>query len=215
MRNSKRQSLKWGTCLGLSAFTGIGYAQKFSTEGFLSCNLRYESYVGETRASDNNWGEWKKFLPVGTVVKVLPATQVVSSGLGATRLTSRRNVWSFVTPNILLSFRNDYHRSMAEQELIGRFVSSDDPKPRLATFALEVQEAIGKGRVAVGMTREQVTMALGPPPANENPNPNSRVLQYYWGSFDTLQLVFEPTGKLTEVNGLPFVLDDLLYVTGK
>jgi hypothetical protein len=215
MHSSKRQSLKWGASLGLSTYAGIGFAQKINVEGFLTCNLRYESYFGGTQASDNNWGEWKKFLPVGTPVKVFPATQVVSSGLGATRSMVRRNVWLFVSPNSQISFRNDYHRSMQEQELIGRFVSSDDPKPRLASYSSEVREAIGKGRVVIGMTREQVTMALGPPPANENPNPISTVLSYYWGSFDTLQLVFEPAGKLIEANGLPFVLADLLFDASK
>jgi hypothetical protein len=41
------------------------------------------------------------------------------------------------------------------------------------------------------------------------------MLIYYWGSFDTLQLVFDSSGKLVETNGLPFVLVDLVHVAGK
>jgi hypothetical protein len=215
MNVHKRLSLKWGATLGLLVFARNGHSQKFTTEGFLTCNLRYEFYGSEARASDNNWGEWNKFLPVGTAVKIIPATQLVRSALGATRQTLRPNVWSFLNSLESLNFKNDYHRTMPEHDLIHRFVSSDDPKPRLATFPNEVQQAIGKGRVALGMTREQVNMALGPPPVAENPNPNSSVLKYYWGSFDTLQLVFDSSGKLAEIIGLPFVLADLLYETNK
>jgi hypothetical protein len=211
MNVNKRLSLKWGVSLGLLGCNGIGYAQKFSSEGFLACNLRYEFYIGEARASDNNWGEWNKLLPVGTAVKVFRATQRVSNGLGSTRLVSKPNTWIFETSVVTVSFINGYHRTMQDQDLISRFVSSDDPKPRLATFPNEVQQAIGKGRVALGMTREQVAMALGPPPVNENQNPKGSVLSYYWGSFDTLQLIFDSSGKLAEINGLPFVLADLLY----
>jgi hypothetical protein len=215
MNFSKRQCLKWGTALGAASFISKSFAQKISVDGFLTCNLRYDFYRAENRASDLNWGEWKKIVPVGTPVKVTPATDVIRIGPDAGRSIPIRHTWSFFIADLQINLKNDNHRSMPEVDFLSRFVTSNDPRPRLATFSVDIQDAIRQGRVTTGMSREHVMMSLGPPPAVENPNPKSSVMTYYWGSFDTLQLIFNPAGELIEINGLPFVLADLLYVPKK
>jgi hypothetical protein len=215
MNFSKRKSLKWATALGAASYFGNSFAQKMSLDGFLTCNLRYDFYRLQNRASDLNWGEWKKIVPVGTPVKVTPATDLVRFGPEAGSSIPIRHTWSFFIADLQINLKNDNHRSMPEAAFLSRFVTSNDLRPQLATFSAEIQEAIRQGRVTTGMTREQVMMSLGPLPATENPNPKSSVMTYYWGSFDTLQLVLDSAGKLAEINGLPFVLADLLYVPKK
>jgi TAT (twin-arginine translocation) pathway signal sequence len=215
MKFSRRQYLKSAAALGATAFVGNSFAQKLSVEGFLAGNLRYDFYRNENRASDYNWGEWKKIVPVGTPVKVSPAVDVVNFGPDSGRSIPLRHTWSFFVPDMQINLKNDSHRSMPDADFLKRFVTSVDPRPQLATFSADIQEVIKQGRVTAGMTKEQVMMSLGPPPVPENPKPSSLAMTYYWGSFDALQLIFDSSGKLFEINGLPFVLADLLYVPRK
>jgi hypothetical protein len=207
---NKRETVK--QIAGLAALGWVRYPQANDAlaEGFLASNLRYDKWRGINRASDYNWGEWRSFLPVGTPVKITPAYEK-SGNTSFTQGTLRKlkNVYRVVSTGVEIDIFNEGHREIPELEFLKRFVTTIDPAGSLASVSPENRKAIGEGRVKKGMTREQVFMSLGMPPVPDNPDSNSRLLTYFWGSFDAIKLVFDKDGSLDEISGLPFALKDM------
>ena len=90
---------------------------------------------------------------------------------------------------------NDYSRDLAKA---------------LARWPQKVQEAIRTARVRMGMTREQVIMALGYPVSSENPALDTDAWRYWLGSFEEYQVHFNAAGKVREVSGAPGTLTRVL-----
>ena len=86
----------------------------------------------------------------------------------------------------------------------------DRPAKALARWPQKVQEAIRTARVRVGMTREQVIMALGYPVSSENPALDTDAWRYWLGSFEEYQVHFNAAGKVREVSGAPGTLARVL-----
>jgi hypothetical protein len=124
-------------------------------------------------------------------------------------LRKLKNVYRVVSTGVEIDIFNEGHREIPELEFLKRFVTTIDPAGSLASLSPENRKAIGEGRVKKGMTREQVFMSLGMPPVPDNPDSNSRLLTYFWGSFDVIKLVFDKDGSLDEISGLPFALKDM------
>ncbi len=202
----KRLFLQSLALLGTVSLSFCVQAQAVSQEGFLIGSIRYEIKRGETRATDYNWGEWKLIIPAGTPVR----------GNYAMMNGARKNwAWLIVSDKVSLNLINDNHRKVPDSEFLKRYITNVDPRPQMATFTPEVQEAISLGRVAIGMTREQVIMAMGTPPAPDNPNIVASTWVYYWGSFDDVKVLFDEDNKVRAVIALPFALADMLYPVPK
>lgn len=117
---------------------------------FTCCNLHYAE-DDENWISNANWID-KPFIPAGTPIKIYEVRKDRAKAmiLGAP-------MWLGV----------DYGPA---QQVLPQFLAQvavkADPAPRLASYPAPVQRAIRAGRIAIGMTREQLLMAVGYPTAD-------------------------------------------------
>ncbi len=69
----------------------------------------------------------------------------------------------------------------------------------LSGFTAEEQAAIEKGKPEVGMSREAVLTACGPPPATGTASLDSRSWKYWSTRFDTFLVHFDEDGKVSSI----------------
>ena len=149
---------------------------------YTCCNLHYE----EGAINDANY-HVGSLLPLGTPVHV----------------ESAGNHWVKIQVlNGYMTFHQDYGR---EQESFSQYVNklfvAEDPRVRLATFPLDVQQAIIESRVERGMTREQVIMAVGYPPTHRTPSLAANEWVYWSSRFRTYTVTFDGgAGKVARVS---------------
>ncbi|MFT4193604.1 outer membrane protein assembly factor BamE [Ottowia sp.] len=94
---------------------------------------------------------------------------------------------------------NDYSRSVEMGTFAHRYVLPCNPMRRLASAPQPVERAVRASRVRVGMTREQVTTALGYPIADETPNQDGRVWKYWRSRSERFDVVFNAQGRVAAV----------------
>jgi hypothetical protein len=97
------------------------------------------------------------------------------------------------------------------QEWVDKLVIAEDPRQRLERYPANVRNAIRAGRVMKGMTREQVTMALGyaqTDPARPGVGSQSR---YWWTSFVPFYVHWAKNGTVARVEGPAEALAQLIY----
>lgn len=162
-------------------------------EGWLCCNMRTDG----AWISDSNYLEsGKTTIPLGTPVKVLDygryRVHVEIGGPVGGPFSGKRQ-----------ALGNDYSRDIALPEFARRYVVSENPADKLASFAPAVQEAIRSSRVSRGMTREQVLMALGYPISSENPHLDAPVWKYWLWTFSPFDVHFGADGRVTDVQTDP------------
>jgi hypothetical protein len=175
-------SRRFALAIAASGFFAAGAANAQPTpEGFLCCNLRTDgSWI-----TDINYAEsGKRVIPAGTPLKV--------TGYGRYRvhveIDGKRQ-----------SIGNDYSRDLSMENFMKRYVVAENPKQKIAGYPKAVQDAIAASKVMKGMTREQVTMAVGWPVSSENPDANSKLLRYWIDSFAEFQLKFGDDGRVIEI----------------
>lgn len=166
-----------GFLLGATAAVG---AQEMP-EGWLCCNLRTDG----AWISDINYEErGKTIIPVGTPVKV--------TGYG-------RNRVHIEIGGKRQAIGNDYSRDIPLEAFARRYVVTEDPARKLAAFPPKIREAIAQARVTKGMTREQVTMAVGYPVSSENPSLDAKVWRFWLWSFSEFRVSFDNNGRVTDI----------------
>ncbi|MEO8248326.1 MAG: hypothetical protein ABI589_03055 [Burkholderiales bacterium] len=181
----------------LSACTAIQSAQNSSSgasaasadqpvySGYLCCNLRSDG----NWASDNNYAEGgKRILPPGTPAKV--------TGYGRHRVLVEMN-------GKAQAIGNDYSRDIPLGEFAKRWVKSEDPTQKIASFPPKIREAIRSARVTKGMTRDQVVMAVGWPISSENPTFDAPLWRMWMTSFGEYQIAFDANGRVQSVTTDP------------
>jgi hypothetical protein len=153
--------------------------------GYLCCNMRTDgSWI-----SDINYDEsGKTVIPVGTPV------QVVGYGRQRVRIEIAGKKQAI---------GNDYSRDLKLDAFARRYVVSDNPADKLAHYPKQIQEAIASMRLAKGMSREQVLMAVGYPVSSENPNLDAKVWHYWLSSFAEFRVMFDDQGMVTDIDGDP------------
>jgi hypothetical protein len=110
---------------------------------------------------------------------------------------------------------HDYGREQESlQQFVNKIVVTEDPKARLATFPAATQDAIRDGKVMVGMTKEQVIMALGYPMASETPSLDADLWRYWVSSFGEYQVLWDGRGRVQEIAGDPLVTNLVTYRAG-
>lgn len=173
-------------CLALAAVAAsTGALAQSKPEGYLCCNMRTDgSWISDSNYAENG----KRVIPVGTPAKV--------TGYGRYRA------------NVLIdgkkqSIGNDYSRDLDDDAFAGRYVVSQDPKLRIATFPEKTRKAIESARIHKGMTREQVLMALSYPISSENPNLDTEMWRYWLSSFEEFQVMFDSKGQVSEITADP------------
>lgn len=166
---------------GLGACATHGTKEELQPRaGYACCNLHYQ----RDKISDANWHELP-FYAAGT--------PVVITGFQYDRAYVRID-------GSEMYIRQEYGR---EQETLGTFIGkvvvATDPRPKIAAWPKEVQDAIRAGRVMLGMTKEQVVVAVGYPMTNRTPSLDAPVWKYWIGSFDPYEVVWGPDGRVAEV----------------
>ena len=149
---------------------------------YICCNLHYE----KPEITDANYLRGK-LIPLGTRVQILEV---------------RKDSVKFEAagyPPITLALKYGA-RNLTMDQYLGRIFLVDDPYGRLPKLppdgkqAVEVDKTrrmIEEGTVSVGMTREQVLMAIGYPPADRTPALDAPTWKYWASRGDTFEIYFD------------------------
>jgi hypothetical protein len=165
-------------------------------QGFACCVLHYS----RDWINDGNYAELP-MIPAGTPVEVLS----YGSNRAYVKIEGRP-----------MRLGHDYGRDQETLQVwVGKIVVTDDPRPRIATYAPTVQAAIREGKVMVGMTREQAIAAIGYPLTSENLSLNDPVWRVWRSSHGEYQLNFGPDGRLKSITGDDSVTSLVIYQPGR
>lgn len=154
--------------------------------GYTCCNLHYSG----DWISDSNLGQLL-FVPAGTPISV-------------------KSIWAYrayvdVTGQSM-RLGLDYGRSVeTTEQWVNKLVVLEDPKKRIATFAPAVQAAIEAGRLMIGMTKEQVIMAVGYPQTDETPRLDAQYWRYWWSPYASYT-VHWTNNKVRKIEGPPEIV---------
>lgn len=156
-------------------------------DGFLCCNLLNDGgWINDI----NYRGDKKQLLPPGTPVKV--------TGVG-------RNRVQIEVDGKKLTIGNDYSRALKIEDYARRYVLEQDPKPLLEAYPAKVRDAIAAMKLLRGMTREQVLMAVGYPPAYYTPDLEAPLWRYWADSSSEYQVFWGNDGRVDQIFGPPAV----------
>ncbi|MBP9100469.1 MAG: hypothetical protein KBF68_03640 [Nitrosomonas sp.] len=162
--------------------------------GYTCCNLRYED--GGDWISELTYIQWK-MIPLGT-----PAS-VTEYG----RLRAHVNLGG--KP---MRLGQDYTRkSLSLEQYVKRIIVPEDPNIKLATFPMEIQNAIKLGKVMNGMTKEQVIMSVGYPLTDENPTMDAPFWRMWIDSFSEYQLLWNENGQVKDIVANPITKKLIVY----
>lgn len=175
----------WTLAASIGLLSSLAAQAQPVYNGYLCCNIRTDgSWISDSNYAENG----KRVLPVGTPVQI--------TGYG-------RNRVNVVIGGSKQDLGNDYSRDLDLAAFAKRWVVTDDPSPKIAKYPPKIRDAIRSARLARGMTREQVLMAVGYPISSENPNLDAPVWRMWLGSFSEFQVVFDNAGKVREVTTDP------------
>jgi hypothetical protein len=152
-------------------------------EGFLCCNMR----ANGTWISDSNYEEDK-----ATVVRV--GTPLKHDGFGRYRV-------HVLIDGKRSSIGNDYSRDLTLDVFARRYIVKDDPRAKFAGARPPIRAAIESFKVANGMTKEQVLMAVGYPMHSENPSLDAKEWKYWLSSFAPFTVHFGADNLVNKVEG--------------
>src|SRR5882724_5110651 len=149
---------------------------------YLCCNMHYD----KTEITDVNYLQGA-LIPLGTRVQLLEVHK------SSVRFQPAGH------PPLTLSLRHGKKMMTFDQYLERVFVAEDPhaklPKPsrerKQAAEAEKLRKSIEGGVVEPGMTREQVLMAIGYPPAHRTPSLESPMWTYWANRWTTYQVYFE------------------------
>ena len=151
-----------------------------SADRYVCCNLHY----AERWISDGNWAE-QPFL--------LPGARVKITGWGRNRALVNidgRPIEAGV----------DYSRKeQTREQFADRIFVREDPRPRIASWPPEVQEAIAAGKIRKGMTKEQVIVSLGMPRPDRNPDPAARKWIYFASETAEFDIDFDESDRVQDI----------------
>lgn len=177
----KLQNLALLALMSITITAGRPAAAQDIGDGFLCCNMRTDgSWI-----SDSNYMETgKTMIAFGTPVKF--------AGFGRYRVNLDIN-------GKRQSIGNDYSRDLSMEAFARRYLVKDDPRAKVAAASPKIRSAIESARVAKGMSREQVLIALGYPISSENPNLDAPSWKYWLWSFSPYVVHFDGNGRVTKV----------------
>ena len=170
------------SALAAACSAGMAQALPEPAQGFLCCNLRTDGkWISDINYAENG----KKLIPVGT--------PVTATGYG------RHRVYVTMGDGSKQAIGNDYSRDMDLTSFAKRYILAEDPRKKLAGYPPRIRQAIESARLVPGMTREQVTMAVGFPVTSENPQIDAKVWRFWLSSFAEFQVVFGPDQRVKEI----------------
>ena len=140
---------------------------------YLCCNLHYE----KPKIADVNFQQGT-LVPFGTRVTItsVRGNDVTFQAPGQPPLT------------VVLKYGR---RTLDMDTFVHRLFVEQDPKAKLACVSKKIREAIEAGTVEPGMTRDQVLMSLGYPPAHRTPSLDSPQWIYWQNRWQTFVVGFD------------------------
>jgi outer membrane protein assembly factor BamE (lipoprotein component of BamABCDE complex) len=149
--------------------------------GFTCCTFHHDG----DWISDANWFIHPK-IPPGTPIRIVSyGDWHANVDIGGRRM----------------SLGLDYGRKQNLRSWAKLMIVAEDPKERIDAWPASVQEAVKAGKVALGMTKEQVIAALGYPPAHATPSLNAVQWKYWYSTHGTYLVSWDETGQVSEVRG--------------
>ncbi|HEU4646167.1 MAG TPA: hypothetical protein VFS80_11475 [Burkholderiales bacterium] len=179
------QLLSARVCAAIAFLAGLAcpFAATAQSDGYTCCNFHYDG----DWISDANWSSLPK-IPAGTPVRIVEyGDNRVSVDIGGRRM--------------FLGL--DYGRKLGLRAWTQMMVVADDPKKRIAAWPAAVRETIESGQVAVGMTKEQVIVSLGYPPAHATPSTDAPQWKYWHTTHGTYQVVWDANGRVKDLAADP------------
>ena len=148
--------------------------------GYTCCNLHY---VGDW-ISDGNW-HGVPMIPAGTPIKV--------TAYGSNRAYAEIDGKSF-------RIGHDYGRDQEPlEQYVARLVVEDDPRATVAAYPDGVREAIRRGHVVHGMTREQAIIAGGYPATHRTPVLSAPEWTYWNDRLTSYRVVWDGEGRIAAI----------------
>jgi hypothetical protein len=147
--------------------------------GYTCCNLHYEN----DWISDANWSSMP-MIPAGASIKVLD--------YGRYRLMTEID-------GRKMRLGLDYGRQQPLEEWARKIVVADDPRRKIASWPAPVRDAARAGKVAIGMSKEQVIVAVGYPPMHQTPSLESWQWKYWHTGFGSYLVVWDAAGRVKDV----------------
>ena len=158
------------TSFGLFGCTTVGPDEKPARQsGYTCCNIHYEKDL----IDDRNLAQLP-MIQAGAAIKILDQDK------NSLRVDIEGKPYRLVQ-----EFSKDAEPTGA---WLNKLIVADDPKSKLLEYPSAVRAVIQKGQVMLGMTREQVQMALGYPLANENPRLQTEPWRYWWTTGEEYQV---------------------------
>lgn len=196
-KSDKTRSLAAGLTLALLAATGCNEQNIKPSEekpgmlsGYTCCNFHYE----KDWINDGNYAQLP-MIPAGSPIRV--------TDYGRYRAYVDINGKPF-------RLGLDYGRTAeTTEQWVAKLIVASDPKVKLAGYPSNVRQAIQNGQVMVGMSKEQVIMALSYPLTNENPRLDAPLWRYWWSSFGEYQVHWNAS-RVSKVSGHPETLAVML-----
>jgi hypothetical protein len=168
----------------------------FPRQGFACCDLHYN----KNWINDYNYAELP-LIPAGTPVEVINYGRY------------RANLKIEGKPIVL---GQEYGRDAETlDQYVKKYIVNEDPKPRIQAYPAAVQEAIRQGKVMIGMSREQVIVAVGHPMPSENVSMNAPAWRMWRTSGAEYRLYFGADGRLTKVSVDGESEDKIVYTPGR
>lgn len=173
VRGTLRAGIALAVLVGAGACKGPAVPHPMQNESrWLCCNLHYE----KPKVSDVNF-QRGTLVPFGTRVQILEV---------------RSNSVTFQPeghPPITWQVR--YAKGTPIDQTLERLFLAADPRARLRRVPAKTVKLIEQGAVDVGMTREQVLMALGYPPAHRTPSLDAAQWTYWDDRWTTFEVYFD------------------------
>lgn len=159
--------------------------------GYTCCNFHFSEHTGSI--SDANWSALP-MIPAGAPIRTMSYARYSIAVLIDYPFYSRK-----------MRLDLDYGRQQNLADWARKMIVQDDPKRKMSGWPAPVRDAIRAGRIALGMTKEQVVIALGYPPAHETPTLDSAQWKYWYGRFDTFLVSWDESERVKDVIAEPQV----------
>ncbi len=163
--------------------------------GYTCCNLHYEN----DWISDANWSSMP-MIPAGASIKVLDYGRYRVH----VEIDGRK-----------MRLGLDYGRQQSLEAWARRIVVADDPRRTIAAWPAPVRDAVRAGKVAIGMSKEQVIVSLGYPPMHQTPSLDAPQWKYWHTGFGSFLVVWDSAGRVKDVIADPQTRFGVLYEPGR
>jgi len=150
--------------------------------GYTCCNLHYD----KDKISDANW-TLAAMIPAGAPIKVL------SWGSNEAAVEIDGKPYRIV---------HEYGRKEESlQSFVGKLVVKASPRAKVDKWPEPIRAAVKMGKVAPGMTKEQVLVAVSFPPTHKTPSLDQPMWQHWQSRAGRFEVYWDANGKVDRING--------------